>query len=334
MRAIIYDQHGPIEGLRLGEVPEPVLAPGGCLVRVRAVSLNGFDPMVIGGIPGLATPLPMIPGTDIAGEIIACGEGVDSRWQAGQRVAVQPVRPEGMMGKTLPGGLCEMLFVPENYLLPVPERVPIEAAACLPAAYATAYRMLVTRGRVGAGETVLILGAGGGIGTAAIQLAKRARCTVIAATDSAAKAERLAEIGADLVIDTTRTDTLRFVHDAFGAPQVDGEGGGVDVCVNIVGGPTWTEGLSTVRRGGRILSSGSIAGSDPVTDLRAIAAFEHTIIGASGWTREDHAAMLDLVAAGEIVPVIDRVVPMTEVRAAMRDLADRKVVGKIVLTID
>ena len=333
MRAILFDGHGPIDNLYLGTFPDPELAPGGCLVRVRAVSLNGFDPMVMRGIPGLKTPFPMIPGADIAGEIVAVGEGVTG-WRPGDRVAIQPNRADGMMGETLRGGLCERLFVPAEYLVPVPDAVDDIAAACLPTAYATAYRMLYTRGTVAAGERVLILGASGGVGTAAIQLAKRAGCEVIAVTGGPAKVARLAGIGADHVVDTAATDLVRFVVETFGKPRTRGESGGVDVCINYSGGSTWAECLRTVRRGGRILTCGATGGYDPKTDLRYIWSFELTILGSNGWTREEHIAMLDLVATGEVVPVIDRVVPMSEIRTAMTDLAERRMFGKVVLTVD
>lgn len=332
MRAILLDEHGPIESLRLGEFPDPELEPGGCLVRVKAVSLNGFDPMVMRGIPGLRTPFPMIPGADISAEVVEVGEGV-SDFAVGQRVAVQPNRPNGMMGETLRGGLCEYLFVPAEYLIPVPDAVDDVAAACLPTAYATAYRMLYTRGRLERGEKVLILGASGGVGTAAIQLAKRAGCEVVAVTSSADKIAPLREIGADHVVDTSEVDYVRFVIDTYGKPRTRGPSGGVDVCVNYTGGETWAECLRTVRRGGRILTCGATAGYDPKTDLRYIWSFEHNILGSNGWTREEHVAMLDLIASGEVVPVVDRVVPMSETAGAMADLAARRVVGKVVLTV-
>jgi len=333
MRAVVFHEHGPIENLRVETLPDPEPGPGECLLRVRAVTLNGFDPMVMRGIPGLKTPLPMIPGADIAGEIVALGEGVDkARWSVGQRVGVQPNRPNGMMGETLRGGLCELLATEAEYLVPIPDGVDYEAAACLPTAYATAYRMLHARGRIQAGEKVLILGASGGVGTCCVQLAKAAGCVVAAVTSSADKAERLRGIGADHVIDGSHTDFVAWVIETFGKPRVHGPTGGVDVCVNYSGGDSWARSFRTVRRGGRILVCGATAGYDPKTDLRYIWSLEQTIIGSNGWEREDHVRMLDLLAEGAVVPVIDRVVPMQEIVPAMHDLQDRKVFGKVVLT--
>jgi alcohol dehydrogenase len=238
-----------------------------------------------------------------------------------------------MMGETLRGGLCELIAVDTGQLLHVPDAVSDHQAACLPTAYATAYRMLFTRGQVQKGESVLILGASGGVGTCCIQLAKSAGCTVIAVTSSAAKAAKLREIGADHAVDTSTIGYVDFVKEQFGKPRTRGKSGGVDVCVNYSGGEDWARSFKAVRRGGRILTCGATAGYDPKTDIRYIWSFEHTIIGSNGWEREDHRKMLDLIASGQLEPVIDRVVPMSDIVSAMRDLHDRKVIGKVVLDV-
>lgn len=180
---------------------------------------------------------------------------------------------------------------------------------------------------------MLILGASGGVGTCCIQLAKRAGLEVAAVTSSAKKAEKLLAIGADHAIDGSRTDFVQWVIDTWGKPRTRGAGGGADVCVNYSGGDSWARSFRTVRRGGRILTCGATGGYDPKTDIRYIWSFEQTIIGSNGWEREDHLAMLDIIARGELDPVIDRVVPMSEIVAAMRDLDGRKVTGKVVLTV-
>jgi len=334
MRAVLFHEHGPFSNLGVETVPDPEITSRQCLVRVRAVSLNGFDPMVMRGIPGLRTPLPMIPGADIAGEIVELGADVSSgSFAKGQRVAVIPNRDDGMMGETLRGGMCEYLAVEPEWLLPVPDAVSDHQAACLPTAYATAYRMLHVRGNIQSGENVLILGASGGVGTCCIQLAKAAGCGVVAVTSSAPKAAKLKELGADHVVDTSAVGYVDFVVEHFGKPRTRGKSGGVDVCVNYTGGDTWAECFRTVRRGGRILTCGATAGYDPKTDIRYIWSFEHTIIGSNGWEREDHLKMLELIAEGRLVPMIDRVVPMSEAASAMRDLHDRKVIGKVVIEI-
>lgn len=335
MRAVIFNEHGPFENLGVADIPDPEMTSRQCLVRVKAVSLNGFDPMVMRGIPGLRTPLPMIPGADISAEIVEMGADVPSgTFSIGQRVAVIPNRDDGMMGETLRGGMCEYLAVDPDHLLPVPDGVSDVQAACLPTAYATAYRMLFVRGQIERGEKILILGASGGVGTCCIQLANAAGCHVIAVTSSADKAAKLLEIGADEVVDTSSASYVDYVKERFGKPRTRGASGGVDVCVNYTGGDTWAECFRTVRRGGRILTCGATAGYDPKTDIRYIWSFEHTIIGSNGWEREDHVNMLKMIADGKLHPVIDRVVPMTEISSAMRDLYERKVIGKVVLQVE
>src|SRR5712675_3006105 len=149
MKAVVFHQHGPLENLRYEDFPEPKIGPADCLVAVKAVSLNGFDPMVLRGIPGLKTPLPMIPGADIAGEIVELGAAVDrGRWKPGDRITVVPNQPTGMMGETKRGGACDLVAVEQDFVLPIPDGVSFVDAACLPVAYGTALRMIETRGKL------------------------------------------------------------------------------------------------------------------------------------------------------------------------------------------
>jgi alcohol dehydrogenase len=334
MRAIEFDQHGPFENLVERDIPMPQVAPDECLVRVRAVSLNGFDPMVMRGIPGLRTPLPMIPGADVSGVIeTVCPEAEAAGLHVGMRVGVNPSQPDGMMGETKRGGLCEFIAVRPEFLLPVPDAVSDRDAACLPTAYATAYRMLHARGQLQAGERVLILGASGGVGTCCIQLAKAAGAEVVAVTSSEEKGRALKALGADHVVDASRETFVDFVWQTYGKPRTRGQGGGVDICVNYSGGDHWAESFRAVRQGGRIVTCGATAGYNPPTDIRYIWSFEHTILGSNGWKNSDHLKMLDLIAGGKVRPVIDRVIDMGEVMPALRDLHDRRVVGKVVLEV-
>lgn len=332
MKAVVFHAHGPVENLHLEDLPEPEAGPGECLLKVKAVSLNGFDPMVLEGIPGLKTPFPMIPGADIAAEIVALGEGVDgAEWKVGDRVGIMPNQSNGMMGETLRGGMCENIAVIQEYLLHIPDGVSDEQAACLPTAYGAAIRMMYTRGKVAKGERVLILGASGGVGTCCVQLATLAGCEVVACTSSEEKAAKLKDLGAAHVINTSAEDFVSAVVERYGKPRTRGESGGVDVCVNYTGGETWSQCFRTVKRGGRILTCGATAGYDPKTDIRYIWSFEHNIVGSNGWTKEDHALLLQMIAEGRLVPSIHSVRPMAEARTSMRDLMDRKVLGKALL---
>jgi len=333
MKAIVFHEHGGLDQLRYEDFPDPELGPQDVLVRVRAVSLNGFDPMILNGIPGLRTPLPMIPGADFAGELVELGSDVDrSRWQKGRRVTVVPLRPgEGMMGETLRGAAAEYCAVPQSSLLPLPDAVSFVDAACLPTAYGTALRMMTTRGKVAAGERVLVLGASGGVGTCCVQLAKLAGAEVMACGSSDEKVKKLKDLGADYAVNTTTQDYVREVIRLYGKPRVWGESGGVDVIVNYTGGSTWAECFRALKRDGRLLTCGATAGYAPPTDIRYIWSFEFRIIGSSGWTPDDQRELLDRVADGRIKPVVHSVLPLREFAAALQELIDRKVFGKAVL---
>jgi alcohol dehydrogenase len=333
MRAIVFHAHGSVANLQLEDLPEPEIGATDVLIRVRATSLNGFDPMILAGSTGLRTPLPMIPCGDIAGEIAALGSEVDSgTWRVGDRVCPHPfVFGEGMTGETRLGAACELVRMPAANLLRIPDGVSFEQAASLPIAYGTAYRMLVTRGQLAKGEKVLILGATGGVGTGCVQLAKAAGAEVIVTGSAAWKLERLRALGADHAIDTSREDWVEAVHARCGKPRMFG-GGGVDVIVNYIGGDTWARSLRCLRSEGRMLTCGATAGYDPPTDLRYLWTYEQQLIGSNGWLPEEQVAVLELVASGALEPVIHAVRPLEQTPRSLQELIDRKVVGKTVIT--
>ena len=334
MRAVVYRGHGWTEQVALAELDAPMPGPGEALVAVRAVALNGFDPMILRGIPGLKTPMPHVPGGDIAGEIVSLGPGADgAALRPGARVLVDPSIPgRGMMGETARGGACEFVAIPLDHLLPIPDGVSFVDAAALPVAYGTAHRMLTTRGRLAAGETMLVLGAAGGVGTCCVQLGKLAGARVIAATSSSAKAEKLRALGADEAIDTSATDWVAALVERYGKPRTRGESGGVDVIVNFLGGADWTRAYRVLKRGGRMLTCGATNGHAPPEDLRYVWSFEYEIIGSNGWTREGLATLLAMVADGSMRPVIHSVRPLERFLESFLDLAERRVFGKAVLT--
>lgn len=333
MKAVLFDAHGDIDALNVREWPDPTPASDEVLIRVEAAAFNGFDPMVLNGIPTLKTPLPMIPGGDVAGRIVQLGSEVPAgSWNADDRVLIMPLQPgRGMMGETLRGGFCEFVAVPHQYLVRIPDRVSFVEAAALPVAYGTSHRMMVTRGKVGPGDRVVILGATGGVGTCCVQLAKLAGAEVLACTSSAEKAKRLTEIGADHVVNTSTHDFLSEALRLFGKPRVFGASGGADVVVNYIGGETWAKSLRMVKRGGRLLTCGATDGYDPKTDIRYIWSFELDVIGSNGWTVDDLTTLLQMIEDGKLKPVIYNVRPMEEVKSSMRDLIDRKVFGKAIL---
>jgi alcohol dehydrogenase len=331
MKAVVFHQHGPLDNLRYEDYPDPRPGPTEVLIRVGAVALNGFDPMVLRGIPGLKTPLPMIPGADIAGQIVELGDSVDrSRWRVGNRVTVIPNQPTGMMGETKRGGCSELVAVEQDYLLPIPDAVSFVEASCLPVAYGTALRMIETRGQLQRGDKVLILGASGGVGTCCVQLAKSIGCEVIACASSDWKLARLKELGADHTINTSTQNYVAEIHRLYGKPRIRG-GGGVDVIVNYTGGETWAECFRALKLQGKLLTCGATAGYNPKTDIRYIWSFEFNILGSNGWTVEDQRELLRRVADGRVKPVVHCERPLSEVKIPFQELMDREVFGKAVL---
>jgi NADPH:quinone reductase-like Zn-dependent oxidoreductase len=211
MRALVLKAHGGLDNLAVvDDHPRPQAVEGHVVIRVRASSFNYHDVFTMRGMPGIKVPLPVIIGLDMAGEIVALGEGVE-RWKAGDRVLVNPVnKRKGLMGEMLDGGMAEYALVAADQLIAMPEGVSFAEAASLPVAYGTAHRMLITHETVKAGDRVLILGASGGVGTGSVILAKMLGAHVIACGSSEAKLKRLKEIGADEVIDYTKVDFSKW----------------------------------------------------------------------------------------------------------------------------
>jgi len=333
MRAVLTVAHGGREVLQLRDVPDPTLAATDVLLRVAATSINYHDIFTRRGMPGVRIQLPVIAGSDIAGTVLAVGAQAQPRW-VGKRCLVDPVLREadrvGMLGETLPGGRAEQVAIPQSMLVELPANVSFEQAAALPLAYGTAYRMLVTRGKVQSGERVLVLGASGGVGVACVQLAKWLGAEVIACASSASKLERLRAIGADHVVNYREQPFLDAVKALYGKPRVTGKGG-VDVAINFTGGDTLVPTQKCVKVGGRILCCGATAGFDLQLDARYWWTFEQTLIGSDGWMKEDLATLLGLVAEGRLQPVIDRVLPLADAAEGERLLEDREIFGKVVL---
>src|SRR5499427_8721131 len=334
MRALVLRQHGA-DGLSLETgFPDPVAGDGDVVLRVRAASLNYHDIFTRRGMPGIKIPMPAIMGLDVAGEIVALGRGVEG-WKIGDRVLGDPInRVEGgLTGETVHGGLAEYCRLRAHQLIRIPDGVGFEAAAALPCAYGTARRMMVTKGHVGSGEKVLILGASGGVGVCCVQLAKLAGATVIAATSSEEKVARLRALGADHIVNYAEEDFVQAIYALCGKPARRGAGSdrGVDVVVNYTGGNTWTRSLRVLRVGGRLLTCGATAGYDPPEDIRFIWTFELQILGSNGWAREDIVELLDMVQSGRLAAVVDATYPLDRAAEALARLENRQVFGKLVI---
>jgi alcohol dehydrogenase len=328
MRAVYFERHGGPEVLRLGELQTPEPGPTDVLVRVKACALNHHDVFTRRGMPGITTPLPMVLGCDVAGTIEVLGAEVEDR-RVGDRVLVDPlVGTNGMIGDTVWGGLAEFVRVEAEQLLELPDEVDAVTAACLPVAYGTSYRMLVTRGRVQSGESVLILGASGGVGTSCVQLCTMLGARVVAAASTPYRCTRLLELGADETIDTSTEDIVEYTRRTTGRLF---SGGGYDVVVNFTGGDTWVPSLRCAKMGGRVLTCGATAGFDPKTDLRYIWTAELDVRGSDGWQRADLLTVLEEVRAGRLSPVIDRVLPLDRAPEGIALLESRSVFGKVVV---
>jgi alcohol dehydrogenase len=334
MRAVLTIGHGGRDQLQLDRnFPEPQPARDEALVRIEATAVNFHDIFTRRGMPGIKISFPVIVGSDIAGRIERLGFEAPG-WQVGDRVLIDPVFRDGqrfgMVGETTHGGRAEFVTIPVAQLIRVPPVVLLEDAASLPLAYGTAYRMLVTQGRIARGEKLLVLGASGGVGVACIQLAKLFGAEVLACTRSSKKAQALRALGADHASDTSEESFLETVKRLYGKPRVTGEGG-VDLAVNFTGGDTWRDTQRSVKHGGRILTCGATAGFEVMTDARYLWTFEHHYIGSNGWSRTDLESLLRLIERRQLKPVIDRVLPLESASEGERLLEDREVVGKVLL---
>jgi len=333
MKALLLKQHGEVSDLVVvNDYPVPKAQPGQVVIRVGASSFNYHDVFTVKGMPGIKVPLPVIIGLDMAGTIVELGEGV-TEWKIGDRVLVNPLNPgKGLMGEMLDGGMAEYCAVTAGQLIKMPADVSFIDAASLPVAYGTAHRMLVTHNTVKKGDRVLVLGASGGVGTGCVMLAKQMGAEVIACAGSADKIARLKELGADHVVNYRETDFSKWAIQKYGKPERRGYDGGVDVVVNFTGGDTWVPSLKCVKRGGIILVCGATAGHDPKEDLRYIWSFEIKIIGSNSFYHDNLSALMDMIQAGTLKPVIDKVLPLEQAAEGLRMIRDREVMGKIVVT--
>jgi len=335
MRAVVTLAHGGREQLQYTiSYADPVPAADEVVLRIAACAVNYHDIFTRRGMPGITIPLPVIVGSDIAGVVSALGDGVTS-WRVGDRVLLDPVLRKagryGMIGEICDGGRAELIAVPADQLVRVPDAVTLDQAAALPLAYGTAHRMMYTRGHVSAGERVLVLGASGGVGVACVQLAKLAGAEVIACASTDEKLTRLRDVGADHVLNYVTRPFAESVREIFGKPRISG-GGGVDVVVNFTGGDTWEPSQRCLRVGGRILTCGATAGYAVQTDMRYLWTYEQEMIGSNGWSVDDLSRLLTLIDTGRLDPVIDRRFGLEDTAEAERLLEDREVLGKVLIT--
>lgn len=341
MKAVWFHEHGGPDKLVYEEVPDPKPpAADEILVRVKACGINYLDTDLRRGRPGMKMSLPHILGSDVAGEIAGVGAGVSGR-APGQRVLLHPGITDGqclacaagednmcsafkVIGAHLPGGYAEYVTIPAVNAIPMPDNLAFEEAAAIPVVFATSWHMLVTRAGLKVGETVLVLAAGSGIGSAAVQIAKLFNCRVIATASTDEKLAKACELGAD--------ETINHSHQDLAAEVMRLTGGrGVDVVFEHVGSATWEKSINSLARNGRLVTSGATTGNEAQVTIRTLINRQLSLIGSFMGTRAELLSVMPYFGDGRLKPVLDRAMPLKEAAAAHALIDDRKQFGKVVL---
>jgi len=342
MKAVLFHKHGGPEVLMYEDAPDPVIRPSEVLVRVKACALNHLDLWVRRGIPGVPFPLPHIPGSDMSGEIAQIGADVTTV-RVGQKVVLAPgvscgkcpaclagqdnrCRQFTNLGYMIDGGYAEFVRAPEVNCLPYPENLSFEETASIPLVFQTAWHMLLSRAELQPGEDVLVLGAGSGVGSAAIQIAKFFGARVVATAGNDEKLQKAKELGADHLINHKTQkirDEIRRITNKRG----------VDVVFEHVGTATWDDSLASMAAGGRLVTCGATTGYDAKVDLRFLFSRQLSLLGSYMGTKTELQTVMKLVAAGKLKPVVDRIFPLAEAAAAHAYLESSSQFGKVVLRI-
>lgn len=341
MRAVRMHKCGGPEVVFLEDVREPAFEAGSVRVRVRAAALNHLDIWVRQGLP--APPLPHTLGSDMAGVIEAVADDVEG-WSVGDEVIIDPGLSCGscercfagehsecadfhLVGEGCCGTFAEQVVVPAACCFPRPPHMSWEESAAFGLVFLTAYRMLFTRGQLRAGETVLIVGVGGGVATAALQLAVAAGARVLVTSSSEAKLCMAAELGAAGGIDYTTTPKVAKAVLALT------DGRGVDMVVDSVGQASWKQSLLSLRKGGRLVTCGATTGGDPSAMIQRIFWNQLSVLGSTMGSRGDMRAVLALAEQANLKPVVDKVFPLGDAQEAFARLERGEQFGKIVLNV-
>ena len=340
MKAVYFNEHGSIDVLRYGELPDPVPASNEVLVKVKACGVNHIDLWGRQGLQFIKMPFPFVLGTDVSGEVVAAGSSAHSSL-IGKKVVINPGvscnRCErclsGMdhqcpdyvlMGEHFHGGNAQLLKIPVENLVPLPDGISWENAAAVPVVFVTAWNMLFDTGGLQPGEWVLIQAAGSGVSSAAIQLARLAGARIITTASSEEKLEKARALGAHHVINYQKQDFAREVRRITNKL-------GVDMVLDHIGESLWERNLACLRKGGRLVTCGATSGYEAKTDLRRVFFLQLQILGATSASKSVLFKIMKLLQDGEIRPVVDRVLPLAEAAQAHRILEERKQFGKIVL---
>ena len=339
MRAAAFSEYGGPEVVEIVEMPVPEPGPGEVRLKVEAAAMNHLDLWVRRGLP-IETPMPHIGGSDVAGVVDAVGPGAEAI-PIGVRVVVDPSLgyewydgqgqgpsfEEGhfrLMGEHTQGGFAEYVIAPAENLLEIPEGFPSSEAAAAGLVFVTAWRALITRAAIRPGERVLITGASGGVGTAAVQIAARAGARVFAVAGGPEKVQLTRELGAHVVYDRLEVDFSREVWR-------DTRKQGVHAAFDTVGEAVWPQCIRALAPGGRLVTSGATTGSRGVTELRAVFWRQLSLLGSTMGTPAEFRQVMRLIFEGELKAVVQEVLPLAETRRAHELLEAGKVFGKLVI---
>jgi NADPH:quinone reductase-like Zn-dependent oxidoreductase len=343
MRALALRGTGGLEHLGIVELPRPrIQHVDEVLVRIHAAGLNRLDLFVVAGLPGIDYAFPHVVGSDGAGVVEAIGDGV-REVRPGDRVMINPGLSCGhcpacreeeeslcptfrVVGEHRAGTAAEYVVVPAANLAPVPETMPWSQAASFSLATLTAWRMLVTRAQVRAGEAALIWGIGGGVAMAALQIARHLGVRAIVTSGSDAKLEAARQLGADETINHASANVVAEARRLTG-------GRGVDVVVDSVGERSWQDSLRAMRRGGRLVICGATSGPMVSLDLRRLFWHQWSVLGSTLGNRREYGEVVRLAHQGQLWPVVDSVVPLAEWPAALQRMERGEQIGKLVLEV-
>jgi NADPH:quinone reductase-like Zn-dependent oxidoreductase len=341
MKAAYFRRHGGPEVMEVGEAPEPVVASGSVIVRVHAVSLNHLDLWVRRGIPGLDLELPHIGGSDAAGTVETVGSGVTS-WSPGDRVVINAALSCGdcrfchrdeealclslkVLGEHVNGAAAELVRVPAENLFRIPDSLTFESAAASSLVFQTAWRALTNRGRLQAGELLLVTGASGGVASAGVQIGHHLGARVIAVTSGASNVSFVRSLGADVVID-------RLSEDVDARIREESDGLGVDVILDSVGQQMWKTVMRAAGIDARVVVYGATTGPDARLHLAHTFWKQFTVTGSTLSSRTEFNEVMTLISEGALQPMIDEVLPLEQIRLAHERLEAAEVRGKLVLT--
>ncbi len=338
MKAIRIHEHGGTDVLKCDELPIPEPGAGQVRIHLRSAALNHLDIWVRNGIPGI--PLPMTMGSDGAGNICEPGEGV-SRFQHGDEVIINPLvfcnecrscqsgknnlcERMGILGETKNGTNCEFIVLDERQVVPKPNNISFEAAAAFPLVGQTAYQMLVKRAKIQPAESVLVWGAGSGVGHMAVQIAKIVGCSVVATAGSDEKCEFAEGLGADLVVNHYKDDIVKEIKQFCGK---------VDVVFEHIGSETWEISLKILNRGGRIVTCGATTGAKVSVDIRHLFFKQQSILGSTMGDMDSFTQVIKLVEEGRIKPRVDKKFHLENIAEAHKYLENSEQFGKVVISI-